>query len=215
MARIEIPLTKGQNWISFPEKSADNLDTIFRHSGIERNIAGMFEYDSISSNFLSVNLLSNFGEGIGYHIIANESSTIIYDGTPFETKMTFDTLRLLLMRGWNLIGTDDNIINLNDRYNWCRVTDPVTNFGVTQLVPKKAYWIYYDDCQPPKVGLDTLTKVTIIGVAITAYVVFGDQFKRWLKREKREDRDLYDFGENKEKEKEIEKERKRKLELIN
>lgn len=179
MSQISIPIVKGENWISFPEDSSDNISTIFAKSGIANSITTVYQYNSITSDFSIVSLQSLVIEGRGYHIIATGDGTISYMGTPFTRKMTFDILSQSLMRGWNLVGTDNNTIDISNN-SWCKVSDAQANFAVTELVPGKAYWIYSDDCKRPMLGLDTLTKVTILGVAITAWVVFEEDIRRFF-----------------------------------
>lgn len=184
MTQVSIPLISGENWISFPEGSSDNLDTIFKHSGINSSNTTVYLYDSITSGFVQINLTSNIKEGKGYHILTSSPGTITYDGTPYETKMTFDVLRTSLMNGYNLVGTDNNIIDITN-YDWCKIVDAQTNFAVKELLPQKAYWIFYpDDCLQPKFGLDTLTKISIVGLAVTLYVVFGEDIKNMLRGRK-------------------------------
>lgn len=177
MSQISIPITIGENWISFPEDTTDNLSTIFTKSGLGSSIITVYQYNSITSGYEIVNLQSLVIEGRGYHIIASGNGTISYMGTPFVRKMTFDILTSSLMRGWNLIGTDNNTIDISN-YSWCKVSDAQANFTVTELVPGKAYWIFFDDCKKTMLGLDTLTKATIVGVAITAWVVFQDDIRK-------------------------------------
>ena len=183
MSQISIPIVTGENWISFPEDSSDNLLTIFAKSGISSSISFVYQYNSITSGYEITNLQSLVIEGRGYHIISNGNGTISYMGTPYKRKMTFDVISKSLMRGWNLVGTDNNTIDISNN-DWCQITDAQTNFAVAELVPGKAYWIYSEDCQKPKLGLDTLTKVTIVGVAITAYVVFGEDIRNFLRGRK-------------------------------
>ena len=187
MSLINIPLIKGENWISFPESTSDNLLTIFSKSGLG-NVT-IYKYDplkstgSTESGFVLVDLTSYVEMGKGYHVITTNVGTISYMGTPYKQKMTFDRLRSSLMRGYNLVGTDNNIIDIS-RYDWCRIVDAQTNFSATEIAPGKAYWIYYEDCQQPKLGLDTLTKISILGLAITTYVVFGEDIKALFRRRK-------------------------------
>jgi hypothetical protein len=205
MSLINIPIIKGENWISFPENSTNNLLTIFSKSGLG-NVT-IYKYDplkqlkldlaeevdslvdststssSTSSGFTLVDMTSYVEQGRGYHIIATNPGIITYTGVPYKTRMTFDKLRKSLIRGYNLVATDNNIIDLS-RYDWCRIVDASTNFSATELVPNKAYWIFYpDDCSQQQSGLDALTKATIIGVIITGYVVFWDDIKKILKLE--------------------------------
>lgn len=184
MSQISIPITLGENWISFPEDSSDNLSTIFTKSGVGNIITTVYQYNSITSGYEVTSLQSLVIEGRGYHIISTGNGTISYMGTPYKRKMTFDTISKSLMRGWNLVGTDNDTIDISNN-DWCKITDAQINFAVTELVPGKAYWIFSDDCRQPKLGLDTLTKVTIVGVAITAYVVFGDDIRDFLRGRKR------------------------------
>ena len=203
MTQVSIPLIKGENWISFPESSTDNLLTIFSKSGLGK--VTIYKYDplkstgSTESGFVPIDLTSYVEMGKGYHVITTNVGTISYMGIPYKQKMTFDRLRSSLMRGYNLVGTDNNIQDIS-RYDWCRVVDAQTNFSATELTPGKAYWIYYEDCQQPKLGLDTLTKISILGLAITTYVVFGEDIKNYLKGRKRPEIS--------------ETERKRKLKLL-
>jgi hypothetical protein len=184
MSQVSIPITIGENWISFPEDSSDNLNTIFTKSGILNSISTVYQYNSITPGYEVTNLQSLVIEGRSYHIISTGNGTISYMGTPYKKKMTFDEISKSLMRGWNLIGTDNNTIDISNN-SWCKISDAQANFAVTELVPGKAYWIYSDDCKRPALGLDTLTKVTIVGVAITAYVVFGDEIRNFLRGRKR------------------------------
>lgn len=185
MSLINIPLIKGENWISFPEGSSDNLDTIFKRSGISSSNTTVYLYNSITSGFVQTNLTSNIKEGKGYHILTTSPGTIVYNGIPYETKMSFEKVKSSLMNGYNLVGTDDNTIDISN-YNWCKIIDAQTNFAVKELLPMKAYWIFYpDDCKQPFLGLDMLTKVSIIGVLITGYVVFGEDIKNFLRGRQR------------------------------
>ena len=179
MSQISIPIVQGENWISFPEDSTDNLNIIFTKSGLGSSITTAYQYNSITSGYDIVSLQSLVIEGRGYHIISTGNGTISYMGTPYKRKMTFDIISKSLMRGWNLVGTDNNTIDVSNN-DWCKITDAQANFAVTELVPGKAYWIFFDDCKRPVLGLDTLTKVSIVGVAITAWVVFGEDIKKFF-----------------------------------
>jgi hypothetical protein len=203
MSQVSIPITTGENWISFPEDSSDNLSTIFTKSGIANSISTVYQYNSITSGYEITSLQSLVIEGRGYHIIASGNGTISYMGTPYKRKLTFDILSQSLMRGWNLIGTDNNTIDISNN-SWCKVTDAQANFAVTELVPGKAYWIYSEDCNRPMLGLDMLTKVSIVGVLITGYVVFGDDIRNFLRGRKRNNVGMS----------ESERKRKKKLEML-
>ena len=187
MTQISIQLGSGENWISFPEGSSDNFDTIFRRSGISTSTTIVYQYNPITAGFVQINLSSNIKEGKGYHILSTSPGTISYNGTPYEMKMTFDVLRTSLMNGYNLVGTDNNIINISN-YDWCKIVDAQTNFAVKELLPMKAYWVFYpDDCKMPSFGIDLQTKLAIVGLSITIYLVFGKDIKNYLKGRKRTD----------------------------
>jgi hypothetical protein len=118
------------------------------------------------------------------------------------------------MKGWNLIGTDNNTIDVSNN-DWCKITDAQINFAVIELVPGKAYWIYSDDCKRSIVGLDMLTKVTIVGVLITGYVVFGEDIRRLFgRKDNRGNKNGRNNMSMSESERERERERKRKLKML-
>ena len=182
------------------------MSTIFTKSGIANFITTVYQYNSITSGYEIVSLQSLVIEGRGYHIIATDNGTISYMGIPFVRKMTFDIISKSLMRGWNLVGTDNNTIDVSNN-DWCKITDAQINFAVIELVPGKAYWIFSDDCRQPKLGLDTLTKVSIVGVLITGYVVFGDDIRNFLRGRNENRRDNVGMSES-------ERKRKKKLEKL-
>ena len=184
MSQVSIPITQGENWISFPEDSSDNISTIFTKSGIANSITTVYQYNSITSGYEVTSLQSLVIEGRGYHIISTGNGTISYMGTPYKRKMTFDILNKSLMRGWNLVGTDNNTMDISN-YGWCKVTDAQINFVVTELVPGKAYWIFFEDCKMPSFGIDLQTKLAIVGLSITIYIVFGEDIKAFLRGKKR------------------------------
>lgn len=183
MTQTIIQLYKGDNWLSFPESSMNTLMQILTNSGIYSNIVAVHIYDPIFSKFDQIDLNISFIEkGKGYHITMLDVGSIIYEGIPYATKMTFDVLRSSLMRGWNLIGTSDEDIIIPPE--WCRVIDANTNFQTARIEPMKAYWILYpDECSP--VSSWTLPIViSVTSLAIFAYVAFGPEIKGFMRKRK-------------------------------
>lgn len=168
MTEIIIPLTIGYNYISFPATSSDNFDTIFINSGIKSYILLFNKHNPITQQYEPVNYFEYIEEGRGYILLISPlispptPSQIIYDG--IEYQITFDQIKLHLLNGWNLIGTGSNTIF---PISWCKILDPIKeNLQIYQLDPKKAYWINYDDCNPPRFNIELAISITVLSLFI-------------------------------------------------
>mgnify|MGYP003394261201 CR=1 FL=1 len=153
MTQIEIPLAQDDNYISFPATSPYNFETIFTSSGIINNIPenGFIKFNPVTQSLEPVKYTEHIEKGVGYDLYVNSPTSLIYDGT--EYTMTFDELKShLLPTGWNLVGVGSNIIT---PLSWCRIFDHHYNV-VTQLEPKNAYWINYDDCVKPTFNTESV-----------------------------------------------------------
>jgi len=167
---IQISLDEGDNFISFPANSADNFGTILAGSGIKNNILKFIKYHPILGE-IPITDSDYIEEGIGYYLYITISGNIIYDSTG-EYIVTFESFKSKILKGWNLLATGNNTLILP---NWCNVLDANTSLPVTQLDPKKAYWVNYDDCIEP---------IFTIGSAITAITVISTVlFTYWLLKE--------------------------------
>lgn len=149
MTTITIPLQQGINYISFPATSTSDFLSIFTNSTMLNNITvgGFNRFDPISQQLQTVPYTEYIAMGMGYNISVSTQSAIVYEGT--EYALQFSDLESLLVQGWNLIGTGNNVISLP---NWCDVRVPSTNSPVTRLLPKFAYWVNYDYCQQPVIN---------------------------------------------------------------
>jgi len=150
MSTINIPLKIGDNYISFPENSSDSFKTIFTNSGIISNIISFSNFDPMTGRFVEVNPdFEYIQQGRGYLLVMSidpslAGISLTYDGIPFPTSMNFDVLKGMLFKGYNLVGPDSIIIIPS---SWCRVLDASTRMTVTELIPTRAYFIFYDECQ--------------------------------------------------------------------
>lgn len=166
MTQISIQLHIGENYISFPESSNLSFREIFTDSGIINNVVSLHRYDSILQSFVLINIdTDTIKQGRGYILIVSSSPlsfsspfsyviesilTITYNGIPFSTHIDFNTLRSMILANWNLIGTDTNIINVEE---WCRCIDAQTGLETTTILPKKSYWIRLDECKIPSTDI--------------------------------------------------------------
>lgn len=165
--QITINLISGRNYISFPATSPDNFGTIFTDSGIKTNIQQFSTYNSILdywspiiSGQIDISNIEYIDKGRGYILDISTSGQITYSGE--EYILTFDDIRSILVEGWNLIGTGSLAVTTP---NWCRVIDTNTGFPITELQPKKAYLVFYNNCQQPVI--DPLVVIFGAGLAIS------------------------------------------------
>lgn len=179
MTQVEIPLTEGDNYLAFPATSTlyRNFRELFIDSGMINNVDTLYKYEPMRGENIPVDIDANYiEEGRGYILRIFSSTTPIpsikYEGIEYTIPMTFDLLRSMLLRGLNLVGIGSTTITLT---NWCRAIDGKTWSPVTQLEPKKAYWIYYDECIQPRYGIESA--ITVIGAIGTVL------FTYWLLRE--------------------------------
>lgn len=168
MTIVNIPIHIGDNYISFPATdSIDNFETIFIDSQIKSSILEFTKYDPILQKTVSINYIyDHIEEGVGYYIYSISEGNIIYDGIPYI--LTFDQLKLKILKGWNLLATGDNTIILP---SWCYVIDANTRLNTTQLEPKKAYWINYYDCTKSVFNAESVLYVigAIGSILLTVY----------------------------------------------
>lgn len=168
MAIINIPIHIGDNYISFPATDpTENFETILTNSQIKNSILDFTKYDPILLKMISINYLYDYiEEGVGYYIYSISEGNITYDGIPYI--LTFDQLKSKILKGWNLLATGDNTIILP---SWCYVIDANTRLNVTQLEPKKAYWINSDDCLQPTFNAESALYVigAIGSILLTVY----------------------------------------------
>lgn len=172
MTQISIPLYVGENYVAFPEGSTNNFRTIFTNSGIISDIVTLYRYDPILESFVQINLdLETIQQGRGYILTVsftgNPVPTIVYEGVPFSNSMNFGILKSMLMKGWNLIGTDTNTINVE---NWCRCIDGQTGLETHQILPLKSYWISTDECE--KSSKDMVLILTLGIFLLSIYETF-------------------------------------------
>ncbi len=147
MVLTEIPLTIGDNFISFPATSSSTINDILTSSGIKGNILKFIKWDSIQQKEIPIVIdgIEYIEEGRGYYVYVTSPGTIAYDGTEYTT--TFDQLKSRIVKGWNLLGVGkDTIIP----QTWCKIQDPITLLPVTILQPNHSYWINYDECVQPR-----------------------------------------------------------------
>ena len=170
----QINIKPGRNYISFPATSSDNFGKIFTDSGIKTSIQQFSTYNPILNDWLyiistipaisipqvDISDIEYIDKGRGYILDISTSGQIIYSGE--EYILTFNDIRSMLVEGWNLIGTGSLAVTSS---NWCRIVDADTGFPIKQLQPGKAYWIFYNDCQPPIV--DPLIIIFGTGLAIS------------------------------------------------
>lgn len=161
MMQIEIPLSSGDNYISFPATSTSTFNDILTSSGIKANILEFTKWDSIQQKELPVDIndAEYIEEGRGYYIYITSPGTIRYDG--IEYSMTFDQFKSRIVQHWNLLGTGKDIIVPQA---WCKVVDPITLLPVTILQPNRAYWVNYDECMKP----DSTNIESILGFTVSA-----------------------------------------------
>lgn len=163
---VTIPLSIGENYISFPLRYEYSLMTLFTQSGIADSIAKLEKLDPISGNYISIDINFEYTEeGRGYKLTTKADTSIlpiVYTGIEYPIHMTFDILRSILLKGWNLIGPGSDIITIP---NWCKARDPKTMIPVGQLEPTKAYLMYYDECTVPTI--DPLVPIFGAGLVIS------------------------------------------------
>lgn len=147
MTQIEIHLTLGDNFISFPATSTSTINEILTSSGIKANIFEFTKWDSIQQKEIPVDIdeIEYIDEGRGYYIYATSPGTIIYNG--IEYSLTFEQFKSRIVQGWNLLGTGKDIIVPQ---TWCKIIDPITLLPVTILQPNHSYWVNYDECAKPE-----------------------------------------------------------------
>lgn len=171
MTQIEIPLTIGDNYVSFRATSVSSINEILTSSGIKVNISKFIKWDSIQQKEVPVvtDGAEYIEEGRGYYLFITSPGTIIYDGT--EYSMTFDQFKSRIVQDWNLLGTGKDIIVPQA---WCKIVDPITSLPVTILQPDHSYWVNYDECTK-----HTTSAGTTIGIIASALVIIAilKQFK--------------------------------------
>lgn len=175
MKQITINIIQGRNYISFPAISSDNFGKIFTDSGIKASIQQFSTYNPILNDWLyiistipaipipqvDISDTEYIDKGRGYILDISTSGQIIYSGE--EYILTFNDIRSMLVEGWNLIGIGSLAVTSS---NWCRIVDAADpGFPISQLQPGKAYWISYNNCQPPIV--DPLILIFGTGLAIS------------------------------------------------
>lgn len=163
--QISMSLITGRNYISFPATSTDNFGTIFIVSGIKDNIILFQTYDTILGNFTLISDFEYIEPGRGYIIDVISPGTITYDG--IEYTFSFDQFKSRLVEGWNLVGTP------NPMYipGWCKILDPITNFPVSKIEPKKSYWANYFNCLEPKTEPILLISAIGLGIALISLYI--------------------------------------------
>lgn len=162
MTQIEISLTLGDNYISFPATSTSTIHEILTLYGIKANILEFTKWDSIQQKEIPVDIdgIEYIAEGIGYYIFATSPGTITYDGT--EYTITFDTFKSRIVKDWNLLGTGKDIIVPT---SWCKIIDPITLFPVTVLQPNRAYWVNHSECvQPSGASIESTLGFVVSGL---------------------------------------------------
>jgi len=146
MTQIEIPLTLGDNFISFRATSTSSINEILTSSGIKGNILKFIKWDSIEQKEIPVAIdgIEYIEEGRGYYLYITSPGTMTYEG--IEYSITFDQFKSRIVQGWNLLGTGKDVIVLQA---WCRTIDPITKLPVIILLPNYSYWVHYGDCILP------------------------------------------------------------------
>ena len=171
MTQIHIPLTLGDNFISFPATSTGTINEILTSSGVKANISKFIKWDSIQQKEISIDIdgIEYIEEGRGYYLYITSPGTIIYEGT--EYTITFEQFKSRIVQEWNLLGTGKDIIIPQ---TWCKIVDPITSLPVTILQPNHSYWINYDECTKP-----TTSAVVTIGIIASVLVTISilKQFK--------------------------------------
>ena len=169
MTQTTIPLVQGDNFISFPSASTDIFGDILASSTIKDQITTFTKYDPILGKEIGILYSGHIEEGIGYHIYTNVSGSIIYDSIG-DYYITFDQLKSRILKGWNLLATGNNTIIAP---LWCNIIDANTRLPTTQIEPKKAYWISYDNCIKPTYNIDSaLYVISAIGtILFTVYLL--------------------------------------------
>jgi hypothetical protein len=166
MTQITILLNAGPNYISFPAISSENFGTMFTTSNIKQNIRSFSRYDPIISQATEVSDYEYIEDGRGYVLDMLSPGTITYDG--IEYILTFNQLKSKLLRGWNLIGTGYNSLDIP---NWCITIDPTTGFPVSRLESAKSYWIDYYSCIQPTTEPFLFMSIVGIGIAIISLII--------------------------------------------
>lgn len=169
MTLISIPLQIGNNYISFPATSTDNFLTIFTSSTIINNITQFSKFNSVLQQFQVVLYTDHIEEGVGYFITVSAQSVIVYDGP--EYTLQFADINSMIVKGWNLVGPGSMSIQFPA---YCKVTDPITGFSVTQLFPTHAYWINSDSCQISLEGI--YTGLAIISTGLIIYLIVKGKY---------------------------------------
>ena len=157
---IEIPITEGDNYISFPASSADNFGTILTSSIMKDKITKFIKYNPILLE-IPITDSDHIEEGVGYYLYSTIPGNIIYNSTG-NYLITFDNFKSKILKGWNLLATGNNTLTLP---SWCQVLDASTSMPVIILEPKKAYWVNFTDCIKPT--FDINSALTIIGAVGT------------------------------------------------
>ena len=165
---ITIPLSEGDNYISFTSSSVNTIGDILTSSMIKDKITKFIKYHPIFGEIPIIDS-DHIEGGIGYYLYITISGNIIYDGVE-DYHVTFDQLRSRILNGWNLLATGNNILTIP---SWCNIVDANTGLSVTQLEPTKAYWIFSYDCIKPKFGTESvLFLIGAIGtVLFTIYLL--------------------------------------------
>jgi len=173
MTQIEIPLTLGDNFISFRATSTSSINEILTSSGIKGNISKFIKWDSIQQKEVQVAIdgTEYIDEGRGYYIYITAPGTIVYEGT--EYSVTFDQFRSRIVQGWNLLGTGKDVIVPQ---TWCRTIDPITSLPIITLQPNHSYWVYYDDCIQPiasSVGSSSFAAIAALGTILFTFYMLS------------------------------------------
>jgi hypothetical protein len=169
MTQIEIPLTIGDNYISFPATSTNTINDILTSSGIKANISKFIKWDSIQQKEVPVATddTEYIEEGRGYYLYITSPGTIIYDGT--EYSITYDQFISHIVQGWNLLGIGKDTIVPQ---TWCKIIDPITSLPITILQSGHSYWVNYSDCIQPtsaSIGSTSFEAIFIIGTILMTY----------------------------------------------
>jgi hypothetical protein len=166
MTQIDIPLTTGDNFISFRATSTSTIHEILTSSGIEANISKFIKWDSIQQKEIPVDIdgIEYIEEGRGYYLHITLPGTITYEGTEYTT--TFEQFKSRIVQNWNLLGTGKDIIVPQ---TWCNIVDPITSLPVTILQPDHSYWVNYDECIQPTTSTGELVGIVasvLVSIAI-------------------------------------------------
>jgi hypothetical protein len=173
MTENTINIIIGENFISFPEGSTSTFREIFVNSGIFDNVDSLKEYDPITNTFPIIDMNTDSPrEGIGYILKMKPNGytipPIIYEGNPFPTEMNLEVFKSMVYNGWNLLGTDNNIIDVS---SYCRCIDASTNMQTNKILPKKAYWIHSTECAQPTTNYELLVSLGVFGLFFYEYII--------------------------------------------